>query len=108
MLVVVQNRRASIDELYSDKKKKRIAKARKNIIKNEIKIGKKNRKSKFYRNYKITADLRELISNYQKIDILMKMKFIIFFRFFSFPLFLFPNLSRPIPLRHKSYIHYLL
>ena len=42
MLVADPNRRASLDELLnSDIIKKRIAKGRKNIITNEMKIGKK-------------------------------------------------------------------
>ncbi len=67
MLVVDPNRRASIDELLnSDIMKKRIAKARKNIITNEIKIGKKSRKVNFMETIKLPRNLREINSKLPK------------------------------------------
>jgi hypothetical protein len=67
MLVVDPKKRASIDELLNcDIMKKRIAMARKNIITNEIKGGKKSNKVKFMETIKLPRNLREINSKLPK------------------------------------------
>ena len=61
MLVVNPNKRATIDELlFSDILQKRIAMARKNIITNEIKNGKKSKKVNFMETIKLPRNFKEI------------------------------------------------